>query len=232
VNPENKMEEYLKTAKIVSIKKPSIGRTEPWIIHLDNGILKRRGIFKHLNSPRPTIIPDSYLYEIAAYKLNKLLGLKIIPPVVKREINDVEGSLQLMLEEIISLDIYKRKNMKPPDQYIFVKNMALIKIFENLTFSKHVEEDILIQKNNWKIWRVDFGESFAPKIQLFPEFDIKHCPKRFYNNLKTLDRNIVHKELHPYLNNEEINALLKRKGLILEKIDKLIEKLGKDVVLY
>ncbi|MFW6132186.1 MAG: hypothetical protein ACOC5F_06290 [Candidatus Aminicenantaceae bacterium] len=231
-NPKNKMEQYLKTANIVSVEKADIGRTEPWIIHMDNGTLKRRAIFKHLNSPRPTIIPDSYMYEIAAYKLNKLLGIKMVPPLVERPIRGVHGSLQLMLENVISLEVMKRKKIKPPVPDQFSKNMESIELFEHLTYSKREDEDILINKDTWKIWRVDFSESFAPETRLFPEFNLKHCPKTLYNNLKTLNRKKIQAELNPYLNKQEIDALLKRKDLILEYIETLIEKQGKSALLF
>ncbi len=94
---QKELENYLRTAKIVS-KRRAGGRGENWIINLDDGKAARRGFFKLLNQTRPAIITDSYKYGIAAYELDKLLDLNLVPCVVEREIENRKGSLQILIE--------------------------------------------------------------------------------------------------------------------------------------
>lgn len=228
------LENYSRTAKIVSIKVDQEGgRTEAWEIILDDGKIERRGIFKYINRFRPTLLPDSYKYEIAAYELDKLLDLNIVPPVVEREIKGIKGSLQLLIEGCITESDRKRRNIAPPEPEGFQNALEVINIFENLTYNERKDtDDILIHKEDWKVWRVDFSEAFSPSPELIPGCEITRYSKKLYQNLLKLDSDVVKAKLKPYLNDEEIRALLKRKNIIVEKIKQLIEEKGEDSVLF
>ena len=94
------IENYLKTAKVVSFSVIPKGRTRAWDVMLDDGTTQRKARFKHINLPRPeNILADSYTYEVAAYKLDKLLDLEIMPPIIEREIKNIKGSLQFFIEK-------------------------------------------------------------------------------------------------------------------------------------
>lgn len=76
------------SAKAISvIKTKETGRTDPWTVILDDGNTVRKAIFKYVDRPRPSPLPTSYRYELAAYEMAKLLGLDIVPPVIEREID-------------------------------------------------------------------------------------------------------------------------------------------------
>lgn len=230
----NKMENYLKTARIVAINKSTVGgRTAPWIISLDDGKTRLRAIFKHVNRQRPSILPDSYKYELAGYELGRLLGLDITPLAVEREINGLKGSLQLLIEDSMTENYRKRRNIEPPDPKAFENTLEEIKIFENLVYDECLDrDDILIQESDWKVWRVDFSEAFSPTLELIPGCEIRRCSKNLYNNLQKMDEKLIESKLKSYLNDEEIRALVERKNLIIEKIKKLIEEKGEEAVLF
>lgn len=229
------MENYLKTAETEFVDKESLpGRTAPWTIGLNDGTTERRGIFKHLNRPRPHMLPDSYKYDIAAYELSKLLGLKIVPPVVEREIEGITGSLQLFLVDCIKEIDRKRKKIEPPDPEKFQNDMEKIKVFDNLTRNEDClnPDDVFIHNKDWRVCRVDFSTAFLPVVELIPGCSISRCPRKLYENLLNLDSELVKSKLLPYLNNQEIEALIKRKDLIVGIIQQLIKEKGEDAVLF
>lgn len=222
---QKSMENYLGTAEIISVRELPEGRTGPWQVRLKDKKIEMRAIFKHINNPRPALfLAGSYKYEIAAYELDKLLHLNIIPPVVEREINGVKGSLQVYIENFMRESERKRADIEPLNPVAFQNIMELIKIFENLTYCKHDSMDIFIQKKDWKVWRVDFHEAFSPLSKLFPDWELSSCPEEFYQNFLKLDENKVHERLKPYLNNEEIAALLARKKLIMERLKQVLKE--------
>lgn len=232
---QKEMEIYLKTAKIISINKNDIaGRTAPWDINLDDGKIKRRARFKHLDRHRPSILADSYKYEIAAYELDKLLNLNIVPPVVEREIEGIKGSLQIFIEDCIPESERKRRGMAPPDRKRYKDNLEEINVFENLVHDEECfdQDDTLIHVEDWKVCRVDFSMAFSPVSDLIPGCQITRCSKKLYQNLSDLEHRTVKAALKSYLNEDEIEALLKRKNIIIEKIKNLIEEKGKDSILF
>ena len=91
-------------------------------------------------------------------------------------------------------------------------------------------EDIYIQESDWKIWRVDFSEAFAPFAELLSEETITRCSKELFQNLQRLEASEVKKVLEPHLSDEEIQALLQRKDLLLEKIERLAQEKDADAV--
>lgn len=229
------LENYLRTAEILFVNKQSLpGRTAPWTIKLHDGITERQGIFKHLNRPRPHMLPDSYKYDIAAYELSKLLNLDIVPPVVEREIEGITGSLQLFLVDCIKEDERRRKKIEPPDPERFQNEMDEIKVFDNLVRNEEClyPNDIFIHIKDWKVCRVDYSIAFPPVLELIPSCSLTRCSKKLYKNLLDLDNELVKTTLKAFLNDQEIEALIQRKDLIIEIIQKLIEEKGEDAVLY
>ena len=232
---QEKLENYLRTAEIISVEKDTaVGRTAPWRITLSDGKTQRLGLFKYINRPRPSLLPDSFEYEIAAYELDKLLQLKIVPPVVEREIEGTTGSLQLYLEGCIREAERKRKKIDPPDPVHFQNMLEVINVFENLVYDEDCFDanDTLVNLDGWKVYRVDFSMAFSPLPEIISGCKINKCSHKLYNNLLLLDGLQVRNKLEPFLNNQEIEALLHRKKIIIEKIEQLIKERGQDAVLF
>ena len=234
------LEHYLKTAKIGPDKKSVGRRTESYIVSLDDGKTKRGGFLKLTDNSRPHHQPDSYKYGIAAYELDKLLGLNIVPPIVERTIESRKCSLQILIEEFLEEGDRRIKKIEPPDTEIFKNTMEELNVFENLTYSSALCQvggddlgDILIMhQEDWKVWRVDLGQAFAPSLELIPGCEITRCSKKLYQNLIKLKDKVVKAKLKKYLNKNEISALLKRKKIIIENIKQLIAEQGEESVLF
>jgi len=223
---QKELENYLRTAKIVS-KRRAGGRGENFVISLDDGKILRRGFFKLLNQTRPALIPDSYKYGIAAYELDKLLDLNLVPPVVEREIEGRKGSLQIFIEGSLNEMVRRMRSIKPPEPVKFKKILEDLSVFENLTYSpsycgeRELDDILIMHREDWKIWRVDLSEAFAPSPELIPGCEITGCSKKLCQNLIKLEDKVIKAKLKHYLNDEEISMLLKRKKLIIEKIKKI-----------
>jgi hypothetical protein len=235
---QQELETYLKTAKIGSDKKPMGGRTEAYVVSLDNGKIKRRGVFKFTDRTRPTALPDSYKYGIAAYELDKLLDLNSVPATVVREIEGRKGSLMIFLEGSLSEKERRIKKIEPPDPKAFENALEEIKVFENLAYyrslcgEKDLKDILIMSKEDWKVWAIDFSEAFAPRSELIPDCIITRCSRKLYQNLMKLDDNEVKARLKPYLNDEEIKALFERKKAIINRIKQLIQERGEEAVLF
>jgi len=231
---QEETEKYLKNASIVSIQKNlEMGRTNFWRVVLDKEEKELKAIFKHVNRPRPGLLPDCYKYEIAAYSLNKMLGLNIVPPVVEREINNQTGSLQILIENVMTERDREIRGIKPENPQEFKNRLDVIHVFEKLVHDQYKDtHDILIQLDNWKIWRVDFSEAFLPSSATLNQSPVDRCSEDLYKNLLNIKNKRLEKELNPYLNKKEINALIERKDIIVKTIQNLIKKKGEKSVLF
>jgi hypothetical protein len=227
------IEKFLSRSTPQVVVPGAAGRTDPWRVRLESGGITRWAQFKYINRPRPEPIPDSFKYELAAYELNKYLGLSFVPPTVERTINDTAGSLQAFLENVIRESDIKRANFQPADPEAFDRAMADLKVFENLVYdSCENERDTLIQKDTGKIYRVDFSEAFAAQNGTIPGCEILRCSRRLYQRLQEWDQDKVRTLLAPYLNEEETRALHARQDSIIQMIKKQIEERGESAVLF
>ncbi len=227
-------EHFLRKAKILSVsKETSGGRTRPWIVFLDDGKIKRRALFKHLDFRRPRPAPDSYRYEMAAYELTKLIGFRVIPPLVERVIDGKKGSLQVYLENFVSERERIRKQLAPPDPLAHTRFIEGLKVLEILVYDECGDlDDTWVEREDGQIFRVDFSEAFFPAKYLPPNCEITVCSRRLYKGLKELEDSAMTAVLTKHLNKEEIESLLVRKKLILDRIETLIAERGEAAVLF
>lgn len=215
------IERYLATAKIISVTPDeNAGRTEPWIILLDDGRIKRRGYFKHVSRCRPNPLPDCYKYEIAAYELSMLLDIKCVPPTVERKIEGISGSLQLWVEDSEKLKNVLEKNMKLLNLEKFNHCMLDGSVFQNLVYFRQSDEDVLVDLEEGTVCRIDFSEAFSPEHKLIQGFKMVRSSEKFYQNLVRLRDKDIRSRLESYLNKDELEAVIARKKLIIKKLSK------------
>ena len=228
-------EGYLKKARI-SNRRPSGTRGDSYFVHLDVGGIKKRGFLKFSNYQRPEEPTDSFMYGIAAYELDKLLDLHMIPPVVERNIGGRKASLQILVNREWDEGERKLKNIAPPDTESYFNTLEEIKIFEYLVYdtSLCMQEDLqdILITEEWKVWRVDFSQAFRPDPKLIEGCEITRCPRKLYQNLQQIEDKKIKSKLKKYLNKDEIDALLERKKIIIETIQKLIQEKGEAAVLF
>ena len=233
---QKETEQYLKRARIESDWKPSGTRGDSYFVNLDDGGIKKRGFLKFTNNLRPKEPTDSYIYGLAAYELDKLLGLNIYPPVVERTVNGRKASLQILINRYLDEDERRLKDIIPPDPEKFFNALEEIKIFEYLVYDTALclqtdPQDVLIT-DEWKVWRVDLSEAFRPSPELIKGCEITRCSRKLYQNMQQIEDKKIRSKLKKYLNKDEMNALLKRKEMIIETLQKLIKEKGEEAVLF
>ena len=86
------MEDFIKGAEVASMKGTSVGVTHP-----NHAILAPGGpvsdiAWKPLKPGRYEGYFESYKSEIAAYEVDKLLGLNMVPPTVEKRVNGDLGA--------------------------------------------------------------------------------------------------------------------------------------------
>ncbi len=231
----DEVERFLETATPAFVIPGEAGRTDPWKVRLEADGTRRWAQFKYIDRRRPDPLADSYKYELAAYALDKTLGLGLVPPVVERTINGYPGSLQIFVEDAFSETVRKGQGLKIGDPEAFDRAMADLRVFINLvadTCGVERDRDILIQRKPERVWAVDFSRAFAPVTETVPGCEIQRCSRGLYRKLLEWDKAGVRRILAPYLNEEEVRALEARVGSILRVIRMQVETRGEGAVLF
>ncbi|MDH4197722.1 MAG: hypothetical protein OEW05_09970, partial [Candidatus Aminicenantes bacterium] len=241
-----KWEEFLKTAEIVD-QEQRRGRgavTNPWVLTLKKDDVVRRAAWKNPDGPLKGYI-DRWRYEIAAYRMDRLLGLNMTPPTVERRFRGDRGSCQLWIEDCITLLQKTEEKIPLPSIKILPYNRAvyLQRAFDNLIANEDRHQQNLLYTKDWRTIFIDHSRSFRTSKKFTRDLIytarhsegpklMKELPRTFIEKLKALDAVSIRAAVGEYLDDTEIGAILIRRDLILAEIDKLVKESGEENVIY
>jgi len=239
-------EEFLKTAKIIDQDQPW-GRgeavTDPWELTLEKDGVVRTALWKNPEGRQKGHI-EGWKYEIAAYRLDKYLGLNMVPPTVEKRFREDRGSCQLYAGVMSLLD-KEQQNIRVPSYKTFGWNRAIYlhRAFDNLIANEDRHQENFRITEDWRMILIDHSRSFrtskkftrqliyTEKHKEGPKL-MKQLPRAFVEKLKSLSFDGINKAVGDYLTDKEIECILIRRDLIMDWLDKRIKDHGEDNVLY
>jgi len=242
----SKWEEFLKDAKVVSSyqQKSREAVTEPWTLTLEKDGIKRNALWKDVEGRKKGSL-ENWKWEIAAYRLDKYLGLNMVSPTVERRFQGNRGSCQLYAQYWMKAKEKNEKKIKVPPYKIHLYNRAayLRWAFDNLIANEDRHSGNIFITKDWRIILPDHSRSFRTSRKFTKKliYTEKHkegpkimreLPRAFVEKLKSLNFELISDIVGEYLTEKEINAVILRRGLILKVIDERIKELGEDKVLY
>jgi hypothetical protein len=237
-------ENFLKTADIISSENIGEGVTKPKKLLLRNAEKEAYAVWKRPSGVGAGIT-DKWEAEIAAYRLDKILGLNMIPPTVERTLGGRKGSLQLWIDTAISeLERNKKKIQIPAEQKDSCdKATYLQRAFDSLIANTDRSQQNIRYTKDWRLILIDHSRSFRTqrffvdqliygKTGMKRDMYFLQLPKEFIDKLKNLTYEKIKKATAAYLTYDERNACLQRKKMILKEVEEMIEERGEDQVLY
>ena len=240
-------EEFLASAVITKGEKMvgATSVTNPYRLELEKDGEKRIAYWKNPEGRLKGYL-EGWTWEIAAYRLDRYLGLNMVPVTIERRYNETRGSLQLGIEGTFPyIDVLEGRAQRPGGVKGVRINLSIYlqRAFDNLISNEDRHANNILITEDWRLILIDHSRSFRTRGRygdalVFTEDSKKFpgtmsaLPAVFVEKLKSLTPEILHQIADPYLANEEIEAVLVRRDLILKEIDRLIEKNGKNLVIY
>lgn len=237
-------EELLKTAEIVRYEELSTGVTRPFRLFLKADGVELSGAWKNPEGMKHGYL-EGWRFEIAAYELDKLLGLDMIPPTVEREFNGLRGSLQLWIKSEMSELDRSDKKINIPIQYAtrWSYRKYLMLAFDSLIGNEDRTQENIRYASNWRMILIDHSRSFRSnwrytnrlmygKNGVKEKKPFRRLPRAFVEKVRELSYESIANAVGSYLSKEEIEAVLKRKQLLIDEIEEMIKEQGESAVLY
>jgi hypothetical protein len=238
-------EAFLASANIVRMEDVDVGVTGSRRATLDDGRTKhdahiqtidefRRGVTRMSGRDPEINFRDSYKFNIAGYRLDRLIHMNMVPVSVPRKVGRQDAAVTWWVDDVqmMERDRYEKKIM-PPDVLGWTNQMSVARVFTELICNTDPNLGNFLITTEWRLHLIDFTRAFRPQKTLrSPENLSTRLDRQVYEGLKDLNAETLKDVMKDVLTNEEIEGLLGRRDQIIDHFDKLIAERGEDLVLY
>jgi hypothetical protein len=222
-------ETFLKKARIVRASQPNRGITGTTRATLSDGRTKHdasiQTIDEHKLEYRTAAgtelnFRDTYRFNIAAYKLDRLLGLNMVPVTVERSYKGKSGSYTWWVDEVLMLEFDRlKKKISPPDPDVWNGQMHVVRVFDQLIYNTDRNLGNLVIDKDWRVWMIDHSRAFRTMTDLREPENLALCDRGLLAKMKELKLDALKEELGTYLGQMEIRAILARRDKIVRLFD-------------
>jgi hypothetical protein len=239
--------EFLRTAKVVSSRPIGKGVTGARRVTLSDGRRTHDAAFQSVakesigeNVPRSLRQPgeirfiDHYRYNIAAWRLARLLGLEaMMPATVERDLG-VTGALSWWVDDVLMDEEERQKtDAHPPGgALVLVRQLGRMAVFAELVRDTDRNKGNAVFTKSWQLVMLDFTRAFRLQKQLQTPARLEACDRRLLARLRALTAPAVREAVEHHLTGGEIDAVMARRDLLVDHFDRLIAARGEARVLY
>ncbi len=233
--------EFMRTARVVSMREIGAGITKPEVCMLEKeGIQMRAQFQSHDEKKQIAQLPtgpemgfrDTYLFNIAAYKLGVMLGLDNIPPSVRRKVKGKWGSLTIWVEKTMTEKLRQAQKIVNPDILRWNLQMYRMWLFDELIANIDRNQENILIDEGWNVWMIDHTRAFRRGNKLRRPERIKQFDRKLWDKILVLDEEEVKTRLKKWLSGSEIKAIFKRRDELAKHIQKLVDERGEAQIFY
>lgn len=238
--------DFLQHAKIIGSKAEKKGKSAASHLTLSDGKVTYEASFQPIderkaqgsgpNGGTELNFRDYWGYNIAGYRVAKLLGMDdMVPVYTERKWNGVTGAISWRISNIQfdEADRYTHKIPVPPAMVDdWNKQMYKVRVLDQLLYDMDANLTNVQITNDWKIWRIDFTRAFRLQHDIKDPKDLVQCDREVLAKLRQLSYEQVLETTKPYLSKDEVKALMARRDKIVTYFDRLVAQKGEGQVLY
>lgn len=235
VTPDDK-EAFLRNAAVVRVHPAKKGVTGTLRATLSDGAFTHDASIQKIDQQATRFetnrgvemhFRDCYKFNIAAWKLARMLGLdQMTPPSVARRFGGSDASFTWWVDDV-QMDETERTKRKAqaPDKDSWSREYLIMKVFDQLIYNTDRNAQNILYDKEWRIWMIDHSRAFRLHDTLLEPKALEKCDLRLFNAMKALGQADVARELGPWLRDGEIKALLARRDRIVAAFENRPEKL-------
>jgi hypothetical protein len=223
---ETQLEEALVNGKIMKMEDVPIGVTKPQRATLENG---SRFAWKPLRPGYNKGYMESYKSEVAAYKLDRMLDLHMVPPIVERSMEGKTGAAVLWIENTKGWSVANPPQGPEP---LWSLQLTRMKMFDLLIANIDRNQGNLIYDSDWHLFLIDHSRAFIDKKDLKGIAALGRVDRKLWAKMQALTMADLESGLEKWVDEKGKKALLTRRDLMAKNIGEMVKKRGEASVFY
>ncbi len=235
-------QQFLRTADILTSAPIGIGVTLARRATLSAGPLTHDAqiqcvdVFKaEFKSTRRTEynFRDSYRFNIAAYRLDQLLGLNMVPVSVERTVDGAPCAVTWWIDDVL-MDEKTRQDTsaRAPDIRDWALQRSIVTVFDQLIDNTDRNKQNLLISENWKLWMIDHTRAFRTFDVLRNPKALEWCDRLLLDRRRALDDTSLSAALGDSLSHWELRGLRARAERLVKHFDDRVAVKGQGAVLF
>lgn len=218
-------EEFLRTAKVIQTRSARGGITGSLRATLSDGKLTHDAQIQSIDESKARFegskgveinFRDTYKFNIAGYRLAKMLGIATVPPSVERSYQGKLSAFTWWLDDVMMDEAARmQKKLTAPDTESWNQQMHRVRVFDQLIYNTDRNLGNLLITKNWELWMIDHTRAFRTSPELLNAKNLVQCDRALLAEMKKLDTAGMRAAMGGSLTNSEIAGVLKRRDKIV-----------------
>jgi hypothetical protein len=169
---------------------------------------------------------ESYLSEIAAYELDKMLGMNLVPPVVEREIHGERGAAVMWVKGVVTL-----KGFGHPltSNDVPARDIRRMVTFDALIANPDRNSGNILITDAHELVLIDHSRAFIDDRK---PAAVERVDAEQWARIVALTPDGLHEHLDRLVGRRAVNALVARRDRLKADVDKLIAQRGREAVVF
>jgi hypothetical protein len=237
------LEQFLEHASVVRMRPIGRGVTGARRVTLVDGTEQRDASWKTIEDVRSGItrlgrryreaeFEDTYRGECAAYELDRLLNLGMVPATVERVISGERGALTLWIPQAMSESERAAQGIPPPDYEAWTRQLLKMRFFDNLIHNMDRHPENMLVTRDWQLRLIDHSRSFRKAGSLRDAKGLTRFSRSLLQAAERLDEDVLKTRLGRLLSVWQIRAILERRDRLVELARSEAARHGDALVYY
>ena len=243
---DEEIERFLLEADIIEVVPIGTGVTNPLRLTMRLRDREMTAAFKDVNDEiqgRTTFdsgVPeynftDKYIYERAAYLLDRELGINMVPVTVIREVEGKMGAITEWVPGTIDEGERQERQLDSDPRSIRMRQTDVKRMFDALI--QNTDRNLgntLYDLDDWSMYLIDHSRAFRLGKKLEKGFatQMLTLDRDVYGNLQTLEEARLMEVLSDLLSKAQIKSIVKRRDKIVEKVEADRVEYGDPIILH
>lgn len=236
------METFLLKARITDKRDAGAGVTGSLRVTLSDGKVTHDAHVQSVDIAKPVFeagqhtemnFKDTYRFNIAAYRLARLLEINTVPMSVERNVDGKSAAVTWWVDDVqMSEKDRLTKQTMGPNPLRTSNQIQLMHIWDELIQNRDRNMGNILWTSDWTMWMIDHTRAFRLGKDLLKPGDLTRCDRGLLIRLKALTDDAIEKAVGDSLMKGERRAVLERRDRIVKIIEDRAAKLGEGAVLF